>query len=129
MVSKYLYLNKDNVIIDIVDMPKYVRRNKNDLTILCDSGQAQGLIGADNETIYAKMGAQLIPSYSDIAMVVPVVYDETEEEIVPLKYRYEEGKIMKNTDAYPETNLELTTKSEKNAADIEYLAMMTDVEL
>lgn len=125
-MKKYLYLNKDNVIIDIVDLPKYVRRNRNNLTVLCSSDQAQGLIGSDNETIYAKMGAQFIPSYSDIALVVSA---EVSEDIVPLKYKYEDGEIVKNTDAYPETNTELTAKTEKNTSDIDYLAMMTDVQL
>lgn len=125
-MTKYLYLNSENVIIDIVDIPKYVRRNSNDLTILCSPDQAQGLIGSDNETIYAKMGSQFIPSYSDIASIIPM---EVSDEIVPLKYKYKDGEIVKNTDPYPETNIALTTKTEKNASDIDYLAMMTDVEL
>lgn len=125
-MNKYLYLNKDNVIIDIVDLPKYVRRNSNNLTILCSPGQAQGLVGSDNETVYAMIGTQFIPSYSDIAGVVPA---EISGEIVPLKYKYEDGRIVKNTDAYPETNIELTAKTDKNASDIDYIAMMTDVEL
>lgn len=125
-MNKYLYLNKDGVIIDIVEIPKYVRRNGNNLTILCSVDQAEGLIGSDNETIYAKIGTQFIPSYSDIAQVVSADIDEN---IVPLKYKYEDGDIVKNPDAYPETNIELTAKSEKNTADIEYLAMMSDIEL
>lgn len=125
-MKKYLYLNINNVIIDMVDLPKYVRRNSNNLTILCSVDQAQGLIGSDNETIYAKIGTQFIPSYSDIASVVRA---EVSEDIVPLKYKYEDGDIVKNPDAYPETNIELTTKTEKNASDIDYLAMMTDVAL
>lgn len=125
-MHKYLYLNINHVIIDIIDIPKYVRRNSNDLTILCSADQAQGYIGSDNETIYAKIGVQLIPSYSDIASVAEA---EVSKEIVPLKYKYVNGEIVKNPDAYPADNIELTAKSEKNTADIEYLAMMTDVEL
>lgn len=125
-MNKYLYLNKDNVIIDMVDLPKYVRRNSNNLTILCGPDQAQGLIGSDNDTIYAKIGTQLIPSYSDIAKVVSA---DVGENIVPLKYKYVDGVIVKNTEAYPADNIELTAKSEKNTADIAYLAMMADVEL
>lgn len=125
-MNKYLYLNINNVIIDIVDIPKYVRRNSNNLTILCSADQAQGFIGSDNETVYAKIGVQLIPSYSDIALVVSA---DVSEDVIPLKCKYEDGKIVKNTDAYPETNIALTTKTEKNASDIDYLAMMTDVQL
>ena len=125
-MNKYLYLNREGIIIDIVDIPKCVRRNINNLTILCGLDQAQGFIGSDNKTIYAKTGMQFIPSYSDIKTVVSA---DVSEEVVPLKYRYINGEIVKNTDAYPETNIELTAKSEKNTADIEYLAMMTDVKL
>lgn len=109
-------LNKDNVIIDIVDEAIPVMKNKNGITVLCDDDEAQGYIGSDNATIYAKFGLQFQPTYYDIAKLYAV--DEVPKLVVPLmfKYGYEtedatEFTFFMNEDKYPETNTNLTTKT------------------
>lgn len=128
-MSKFLLLNKSDVIIDIVDEVRYVKKNENNLVVLCHQHDAQGYIGSDNETIYPKIGTQFRPSYDDIAKESAV--DELPEGVVPLRYKYdwETCKIVENEDPYPADNTTLTTMAELNTANLEYLAMMTDINL
>lgn len=128
-MSKFLLLNKNNVIIDIVDQIKYVAKNCNGLVILCRRSEAQGYIGSDNETIYPRQGSQFIPSYVDIANEVAVA--EVAEDIVPLRYKYdfETAKIVPNREPYPADNITLTQAVSQTTANLEYLAMMSDIEI
>ena len=115
----FLLLNRSNVIIDAVETVKPVKKNSTGLTILCTMTDAQGYIGSD-ETIYAKMGTQLIESYTDIASVV-----EYDGEVTPLAEKYENGEIVENDEPFPLGNMALTSAAEKTSADLEYVAMMT----
>lgn len=128
-MSKFLLLNKDNVIIDIVDQIKYVMINVNKLTVLCRQHEAQGYIGSDNHTIYAKAGTQFKPSYDDIAKECAV--ESIPEGVVPLQYKFdfETDKIVENKEPYPADNTTLTLAAAQTAANLEYIAMMTDVAL
>lgn len=128
-MSKFLLLNKDDVIIDIVDQIRYVKKNVNNLVILCHQDDAQGYLGSDGETIYAKKGTQFKPSYDDIAREGAV--EELPKGVEPLKYKYdfETSKIVPNKDPYPVDNTTLALATSQNAATLEYIAMMTDVEI
>ena len=113
---KHLLLNKDNVIIDIVDTVKPVMKNKNGITVLCKADEAQGYIGSDNDTIYAKIGSQFQPTYYDIAKAVSV--GEIPALVVPLMFKYgfenaeaTEMTFYMNEDPYPETNTNLTART------------------
>ena len=120
----FLYLNKDGVIIDIVENVKPVKQNSMGMTILCNAPDAQGYIGSDNETIYARIGTQLISAYTDIANIVE--YDGEAERLIE---KYIDGEIVANEDPIQLGNLALTEAAEKNSADLEYVAMMTDVDI
>lgn len=113
---KHLLLNKNGVIIDIVDNVKPVMKNKNDITILCRADEAQGYIGSDNDTIYAKIGSQFQPSYYDIAQICAV--EEIPQLVVPLMFKYgfentgdTEMSFFMNDEQYPETNTNLTART------------------
>lgn len=113
---KFLLLNKDNVIIDIVDTVKPVMKNRNGITVLCKADEAQGYIGSDDNTIYAKFGSQFQPTYYDIANSYAV--DEVPKLVVPLMFKYgleNEGDteltFFLNEDPYPETNTNLTART------------------
>lgn len=125
---KTMLLNKDNVIIDIVENCKPVKKNLNGLTVLCDEREAQGYIGSD-ETIYAKVGSQFISAYTDILSTVMIDEDEIPNEVEPLKYIYVQGKFEKNENPYPLNNMSLTIDTAKNSADIEYIAIMSEIDL
>ena len=121
---KHLMLNKDNVIIDIVDKIKPVMKNRNGITVLCKGNEAQGYIGSDDTTIYAKRGTQFQPSYYDIAECYEV--DEVPKLVVPLMFKYgletedaTEFTFFMNEDKYPETNTNLTTRT----SDIEEMIL------
>jgi hypothetical protein len=120
----FLLLNKDKVIIDTVETVKPVRKSSTGLTILCSMPDAQGYIGADEETIYAKMGTQLIEAYTNIASVV-----EYDGEATPLAEKYVDGEIVPNEAPFPLGNMALTSAAEKTSADLEYVAMMTGVDI
>lgn len=113
---KHLLLNKNGVIIDIVDAVKSVMKNKNGITILCKADEAQGYIGSDNDTIYAKIGSQFQPSYYDIAQIYAV--EEIPQLVVPLMFKYgfenagdTEMSFFMNDEQYPETNANLTART------------------
>lgn len=110
---KHLLLNKDNVIIDIVDSVKPVKKNKNGVTVLCGNDEAQGYVASDNDTIIAKFGSQFQPTYYDIFKIYAV--DEVPEMVVRLMFKYEEvdGKMefVMNNNPYPDTNLKLTGRT------------------
>lgn len=125
---KHLLLNKDNVVIDVVENVKYVKKNGNNLVILCHQHDAQGYIASDNENIYAKLGTQFKPDYTDIAAEA-TVEDDIAEAIIPRKFKYINGEVVENEDPYPEDNLGLTNATAQNEANIEYIAMMTGVEV
>lgn len=115
-MSKVIMLNKDNVIVDIVDTVKPVRKAANGNTILCPVEICEGYIGADNNTVYAKLGMQFQPSFYDIATMYTV--DEVPNMVEPLVYKYtvDDGFFLNDTN-YPDTNLGLTKKS-KDLEDI-----------
>lgn len=125
----FLLLNKDNVIIDIVDTVKYVKKNKNNIIVLCRQDEAQGYIGSDGDTIYAKAGSQLIPNYNDIAKWVSI--DEVSNDVKPLEYAYdfENSKIIKNTGSYIMDNKTITDQLQNAIANMEYIAIMNDIEI
>lgn len=121
---KFVMLNNNNVIIDIVDTMKPVMKNRNGITVLCSADKAQGYIGSDNETIYAKFGSQFQPSYYDIAK--SYVVDEVPKLVVPLMFKYgkqneedTELSFYMNDEPYPETNTKLTTRT----SDIEEMIL------
>lgn len=109
-MSKIVMLNKDSVVIDIVDMVKPVKKSRRGVTILCAPEEAEGYVGSDNNTVYAKMGMQFQPTYYDIASLCTV--EDVPALITPLNYKYnpEDGFTL-NEDSYPDTNLGLTQKS------------------
>lgn len=110
---KHLLLNRDNVIVDIVDTVKPVRKNKNGITVLCGSDEAQGYVASDNDTIIAKFGSQFQPTYYDIFKIYAV--EEVPDKVQRLMFKYAEvdGKMefVMNDDPYPETNVKLTGKT------------------
>lgn len=120
-----LYLNKDNVIVDIVETVKPVRK-ANGLTVLCGQDRAEGYLGA-NEEVYAKMGTQLIDQYSDVAQIVEEV--EVPEGVTKRTHKYIEGEFVENADPFPLENLALTEAAAQTAANLEYVAMMTGVDI
>lgn len=110
-MSKIVMINKDGAVIDIVDEVKPVRKGGNGVTILCDASQAQGYIGSDNETIYAKIGTQFQPSYYDIAGLY-MVEGDIPKVVKPLVHKYSpENGFYINEDSYPDTNTALTKKT------------------
>jgi len=115
-MNKVVMLNKDNVIVDIVDEVKPVKKSRSGVTILCPAEEAEGYVGSDNNTVYAKIGMQFQPSYYDIASLYMV--EDIPNLVVPLAYKYnpEEGFVL-NEDSYPDTNLGLTEK-ERELEDI-----------
>lgn len=125
---KFLLLNKSGVVIDIVDTVKYVKRNENNLVILCHQHDAQGYIGSDNETIYDRFGIPFKPDYTDIAHEA-TVEDDVAAAIVPRKYKYVDGAVVPNEDPYPDDNFGLTASVKQTAANLEYVAMMANVDL
>lgn len=114
--------------MDIVDSVKPVRKNENDIVILCNYEECQGYIGSDNETVFARLGKQLQPQFTDVALVV-MASEEIPEEVEPLTYKFIDGEFVENEDDYPLDNTALTREAAKISADVEYIAVMVDVEL
>lgn len=121
----YLYLNRDGVIIDIVKEHKPVKKNRNGITVFCGNDDAEGYIGSDDQ-IYSKMGANLIPAYTDIAAIVMT---DIPEGVKRLDYKYIDGEFVENEEAYPLDNTTLTKATAVNTANIDYIAAMSDIEL
>lgn len=121
----YLYLNRDGVIIDIVKEHKPVKKNKNGITVFCGNDDAEGYIGSDDQ-IYSKMGANIIPAYTDISNIVMA---EIPEGVTRLNYKYVDGEFVENEEAYPLDNTTLTKATAVNTANIDYIAAMSDIEL
>lgn len=120
---KYLYLNINNIIIDIVDDVRPVMMNKNNIIVECYPDKAQAYMG-NNEKIYPKMGINLIPTFEDIKEYVAV--EEVPEGVVPRAFKYEDGEFVQAED-YELTGLELTNSSIQQRADIDYIMIMEDL--
>ena len=108
----YLYLNIDNIIIDIVDDVKPIYRNKNNIIVLCYLDKAQGFLGSNNE-IYAKMGINFIPSYTDVKEFVFV--ENIPDYVIPRMYKYENGQFTK-AEHYELSNAQLTPYTDTKTA-------------
>lgn len=121
----YLYLNINDIIIDIVEDVKPVRRNVNNIIIPCYPDKAQGYMGTD-EKIYAKMGENFIPQFDDIKTFIGV--DEIPEYVVPRAWKYQDGEFIM-AENYELSISQLTDSSEQQRADIDFIAMETGVEL
>ena len=120
-----LYLNINNIIIDIVEDCKPVMKNSNGIIIPCYVDKAQGYMGT-NEQIYAKIGVNFIPSFTDIKEFVNV--EEVPDYVVPRVFKYETGEFAE-AESYELSGSELTNSSLQQRADLDYLAMETGVEL
>ena len=118
-----LYLNINNIIIDIVEDCKPVMKNSNGIIIPCYVDKAQGYMGT-NERIYPKIGINFIPSFEDIKEYVAV--EEVPEGVVPRAFKYEDGEFVQAED-YELTGLELTNSSIQQRADIDYIMIMEDL--
>ena len=121
----YLYLNINNIIIDIVDDVKPVMKNKNDIIVSCYIDKAQGFMG-NNEKIYAKVGVNFVQQFEDIMSVVGV--DEVPSYVRPRVFKYENGEFLEAED-YQLSADELTSSTLQQRADIDYIAMETGVDL
>ena len=121
----YLYLNINNIIIDIVDDVKPVMKNSNGIIIPCYVDKAQGYMGT-NEQIYAKIGVNFIPSFTDIKEFVNV--EEVPSYVVPRVFKYENGEFVE-AESYELSGSELTNSSLQQRADIDYIAMETGVDI
>lgn len=119
----YLYLNINNIIIDIVDDVKPVMKNSNGIIIPCYVDKAQGYMG-NNEKIYAKVGQNFVQQFEDIMSVVGV--EEVPQYVRPRVFKYENGEFVK-ADDYELTSQELTSESVKQRADIDYIMIMEDL--
>ena len=109
-MSKVVMLNKEGVLIDIVDHVRPVKKSRKGVTILCAPEEAEGYVGSDNDTVYARVGMQFQPTFYDIARLYQV--EEVPAIIEPLAYKYNpEDGFTVNEDTYPDTNLGLTKKS------------------
>ncbi len=110
-MDKVVMLNKDNAVVDIVDTVKPVKKTDNGITILCAAEEAQGYIGSDNETIYARIGMQFQPTYYDIAKMYMINEEDIPAVVAPLAYKYApETGFTVNMDPYPDTNKGLTDR-------------------
>ena len=103
-------LNKHDVVIDIVETVKPVKKNKNGVTVLCDADVAEGYIGSDNESIIPKQGMQFQPTYYDIAKIFAVDEIPAQVETGTYKYTPEDGFFL-NEDIHPNTNMKLTERT------------------
>ena len=121
----YLYLNINNIIIDIVDDVKPVWKNPNGYIILCTVDKAQGYMG-NNEKIYAKVGQNFVQQFEDIMSVISV--DEIPQYVRPRVFKYENGEFSE-AENYELPNNELTNSTLQQRADIDYIAMETGVDL
>ena len=121
----YLYLNIDNVIIDIVIDVVPVMTNKNNIIVPCYEDKAQGYIG-NNGIIYAKVGNNFPQKFEDIMSVVGV--DEVPQYVRPRVFKYENGEFSE-AENYELPNNELTNSTLQQRADIDYIAMETGVDL
>lgn len=120
-----LYLNISNIIIDIVEDCKPVMKNSNGIIIPCYVDKAQGYMGT-NEQIYAKIGVNFIPSFTDIKEFVNV--EEVPDYVVPRVFKYENGEFVE-AESYELSGSELTNSSLQQRADIDYIAMETGVDI
>ena len=124
----FLLLNKSNVIIDIVENVRYVYKNSNGLTVLCFEDKAEGYIGSDNDTIYAKIGMQFQPSFTDIASTAFV--DKVPDGVIARSWKYVNNEFVKNEDVHPlEYNSERQAVLTNDTSNITYLAMMANISL
>lgn len=121
----YLYLNINNIIIDIVDDVKPVMKNSNGIIIPCYVDKAQGYMG-NNEKIYAKVGVNFVQQFEDIMSVVGV--EEVPQFVRPRVFKYEDGEFIEAQD-YELSVDELTNSTLQQRADIDYIAMETGVDL
>jgi hypothetical protein len=121
----YLYLNINNIIIDIVDDVKPVMKNSNGIIVKCYPDKAQGYMG-NNEKIFAKVGVNFVQQFEDIMSVVGV--DEVPQYVRPRVFKYENGEFSE-AENYELPNNELTNSTLQQRADIDYIAMETGVDL
>lgn len=108
-----LYLNYKGVIIDIVEEAMPVKLNRNGLIVPCVNGPCQGYMASDKETVYAKVGTNLQPTFYDVALLQTV--DSVPSNVKPLQYLYVDGDFVMNQEGYPDTNKGLTNR----ASDLE----------
>ena len=114
----FILTNKDNVIIDICENIKPCKMY-NGVTVLCKGEDAYGYVGSDNDTVYAKVGKNIKPSFDDIASVYYMDVEEIPSDIERLKYTYDGEMFVVNEEPYPEDATTLTTESKVNTSDID----------
>jgi hypothetical protein len=121
----YLYLNINNVIIDVVDVIRPVMKNCNGIVVECCPDEAQGYMGT-NEKIYAKVGYNFVNQFEDISNIQCV--DIIPSYVIPRVFKYENEEFVE-ADKYELPAEELTNDAIQQRADIDYIAMEMGVDL
>lgn len=108
----YIYLNRNQVIIDIVYDARYIKINeKNGCKVLTDNvSEAIAMLGSDNDTMYPLANKQLYQTYEDIFQSVCV--EEVPCSVSAINYRYVNGEFILNTEYLPYGIAEAKTNSD-----------------
>lgn len=103
---KYVLLNRENVVVDILDYVRYVKlQSSNGFIVGCEEKEATGVIGSDCNTHYTLVKAdtlnsidavvvkemERIPSYVKVGLYK---YD-AEQNLFVDRYTLDEAKVMK----------------------------------
>lgn len=105
---KYLLLNTQNVIIDIVDNPRYIKKNETTgRKYSCNQIEAAGIMGSDGDTIYNMASTTFNVQFYDIGQVSAV--SMVPEDVKPMTHVWTQSEgFTKFSGMAPATNLELT---------------------
>ncbi len=84
---KYVLLNRDNIVIDILDTIRYLKLQPFGIVIACDKDEGIGVIGSDADTHYPLIESDTTNNANAVRVME---LEEIPSYVKPQEYKYEE---------------------------------------
>ncbi|MCM1324355.1 MAG: hypothetical protein NC218_09345 [Acetobacter sp.] len=115
----YLLLNRENVVVDILERPRYLKlQASSGIVIACEESEGTGVIGSDDNTHYTLVRADA--TNSPDAVVVMAV-EELPSDVIAGKTRLN-GETGEFEPRYTLEEIQTMKQEENKAAFAAYLA-------
>lgn len=102
---KYILINRENVVVDILDELRYIKLQSNGCVVACEENEGTGVIGSDCDTHYVLIKSDTASSTNAVRVIeleeipselTPNLYKfDTENNAFVYRYSLEEAQEMK----------------------------------
>lgn len=83
---KYILINRENVVVDILDDLRYIKLQSNGFVVACEENEGTGVIGSDCDTHYVLVRSDTASSVNAVRIIE---LEEIPSELAPGLYKFD----------------------------------------